>query len=80
MNCGLLCLQATATLTALDLSGNNMGDGGLVAVQRAIGRSRSLRRLSLAHNALGSKGGLGIADIIRVSTSLRYAAAARTCA
>jgi hypothetical protein len=55
-SCHGFSAQVNATLTALDLMGNDIGDNGVGALATALPDSGTLRLLNISHNAFGWPG------------------------
>jgi Ran GTPase-activating protein (RanGAP) involved in mRNA processing and transport len=64
-------LALNTTLKCLDLSWNNFGDDGAVAIAKALRINKSLEILNLACNKIGNKGTEAIAGALLVNRSLR---------
>ena len=62
----MYCFCCTQTLTAIDLSDNQMGAGGAASLAAALKKNRAVRRLDLRRNGLGREGALHLAGLLRV--------------
>ena len=58
------------TLTTLDLSNHDLGDGFTVAVAGALDRNTTLTTLNLGYNSLGEGGGVAVAGVLERNTTL----------
>ena len=63
-------LRVNTSLTALDLSSNNISSEGVVPLADAFRTNTSLTYLNLQTNFIGDEGGVALADALRINTSL----------
>ena len=66
-----VCASAPASLVALDVGSNDVGDRGAEAVARATRRCERLERLGVAANEMGPEGARAIAPALRDHRALR---------
>ncbi|KOO27154.1 hypothetical protein Ctob_012414 [Chrysochromulina tobinii] len=60
-------LQFMAVLTELNLTGNNIGDEGAVAIAEALKVNAAVTNLFLIYNNIGDEGAIAIAEALKVN-------------
>jgi hypothetical protein len=62
--------RSTATLTELNLGGNQIGDSGAIGLGKGLEVNATLTTLSLWRNQIGDSGATGLSKALEVNATL----------